>query len=106
MKDVLVFHYLPVTWYRYPIPNDLREFWYYERPDILEYMQKAYKDVEIQFLPNNIIQELNQKSDSIITKTDNISDYLSTQILSNEHLFFSNDPTSYISENLHTFFNP
>jgi hypothetical protein len=45
-----------VTWYRYPIPNDLREFWYYERPDILEYLQKAYKDVDIQFLPNNIIQ--------------------------------------------------
>ncbi len=102
MKNVLVFHYLPVTWYRYPIPNDLREFWYYERPDILEYMQKAYKDVDIQFLPNNIIQELNQKSDSIIT--NNISDYLSTQILSNEHLFFSNDLTSYISENLHTLF--
>ena len=35
MKDVLVFHYLPILWYRYPIPNDLREFWYKERPDIL-----------------------------------------------------------------------
>jgi hypothetical protein len=104
MRDVLVFHYLPVTWYRYPIPNDLREFWYYERPDILEYMQKAYKDVDIQFLPNNIIQELNQKSDSIITKTNNISDHLSTQILSNEHLFSSNDLPSYIGENLHTLF--
>ena len=101
MKDVLVFHYLPVTWYRYPIPNDLREFWYYERPDILEYMQKAYKDLDVQFLPNNIIQELNQKSDSIITKTNNISDYLSTQILSNEHLFSSNDFISYVNENLH-----
>jgi hypothetical protein len=89
MKDVLVFHYLPVTWYRYPIPNDLREFWYYERPDILEYLQKAYKDVDIQFLPNNIIQELNQKSDSLITQTNTISDSLSTQILSNEHLFAS-----------------
>jgi uncharacterized protein YggT (Ycf19 family) len=28
MKDVLVFHYLPILWYRYPIPNDIREFWY------------------------------------------------------------------------------
>jgi hypothetical protein len=104
MKDVLVFHYLPVTWYRYPIPNDLREFWYYERPDILEYLQKAYKDVDIQFLPNNIIQELNQKSDSLITQTNTISDSLSTQILSNEHLFASNDLTTYISENIHTLF--
>jgi hypothetical protein len=28
MKDVLVFHYLPILWYRYPVPNDIREFWY------------------------------------------------------------------------------
>ena len=54
MKDVLVFHYLPILWYRYPIPNDIREFWYNERPDILNYMQKAYKDLDIQFLPDNI----------------------------------------------------
>jgi hypothetical protein len=52
MKDVLVFHYLPILWYRYPIPNEIREFWYNERPDILDYMQKAYKDLDIQFLPD------------------------------------------------------
>jgi hypothetical protein len=56
MKDVLVFHYLPILWYRYPIPNDIREFWYKERPDILNYMQKAYKDLDIQFLPDNIVK--------------------------------------------------
>ncbi len=55
MKDVLVFHYLPITWYRYPIPNDLREFWYFQRPDILEYMQVAYQDLDIQFLPDSIL---------------------------------------------------
>jgi hypothetical protein len=33
------FHYLPILWYRYPVPNDIREFWYRERPDILNYMQ-------------------------------------------------------------------
>jgi hypothetical protein len=49
MKDVLVFHYLPILWYRYPIPNDIREFWYNERPDILDYMQKAYKDLIFNF---------------------------------------------------------
>jgi hypothetical protein len=87
MRDVLVFHYLPITWYRHPIPNDLREFWYYERPDILEYMQRAYKDLGIQFLPDNIIQELNQKSDGIISQSNNISNYISTEILSKETLF-------------------
>ena len=61
MKNVLVFHYLPILWYRYPIPNDIREFWYNERPDILEYMEKAYQDLDIQFLPDDIISELNQE---------------------------------------------
>jgi uncharacterized protein YggT (Ycf19 family) len=96
MKDVLVFHYLPILWYRYPIPNDIREFWYNERPDILNYMQKAYKDLDIQFLPDNIVNEFNQQKlkvelpqlyDSLIVKnTHHISDYLSTEILSKNNL--------------------
>ena len=59
MKDVIVFHYLPMLWYRYPIPDELRNFWYKERIDILYYMQNAYKDLNIQFLPNFIINEFN-----------------------------------------------
>ena len=88
----LVFHYLPVLWYRYPIPNDIREFWYKERPDILEYMQKAYKDLEIQFLPDNIVDKLNQqtlttKISSIQGISDtNIKNYISTEIFSKENL--------------------
>ena len=72
MTDVLVFHFLPITWYRYPIPNDLREFWYHERPDILEYMQKAYKDLDIQFLPDS----------DLVTQANNIGNSISTEILS------------------------
>jgi hypothetical protein len=53
IKDVLVFHYLPVLWYRYPIPNDIRQFWIDERPDILEYMQMAYHDLNLTLLPDN-----------------------------------------------------
>jgi hypothetical protein len=30
MKDVLVFITCPF-WYRYPVPNDIREFWYREK---------------------------------------------------------------------------
>jgi hypothetical protein len=85
MRDVLIFHYLPITWYRYPIPNNIREFWYYERPDILEYIYKSYKNLDIQLLPDSIIQELNQKGD-LLTQTNSISDYISTEILSNENL--------------------
>jgi hypothetical protein len=55
VKDVLMFHYFPILWYRHPIPNELREFWYKERPDILEYLQTFYHDVNIQFLPDNMI---------------------------------------------------
>ncbi len=55
VKDVLVFHYFPILWYRHPIPNELREYWYKERPEILEYLQKFYHDVDIQFLPDNMI---------------------------------------------------
>ena len=54
MKDVLVFHYLPALWYKYPIPNEIREFWLNERPDILEYMKIAYHDLNLQLLPDFI----------------------------------------------------
>ena len=56
IKNVLIFRYLPILWYKYPIPNEIREFWYNERPDILKYMQKAYENVDIQFLPDRIIK--------------------------------------------------
>jgi hypothetical protein len=105
MKDVLVFHYLPILWYRDPIPNNVREFWYYQRPDILEYMQTAYKDLDIQFLPNSVIQELNQKADLVSQTTINsINEYLSTEILSKENLFQSNEFINYITDHFDTFF--
>jgi len=53
LKDVLVFHYLPILWYRYPIPNEVREFWYQKRPDILNYMITTYGNLGINFFPNN-----------------------------------------------------
>lgn len=90
LKDVLVFHYLPLLWYRYPIPNDLREFWYRDRPDILDYMQKSYQNLEIQFLPNTI--DIALKSNKLtaelitsvtsITNSSHLMSTLSTEILS------------------------
>jgi uncharacterized protein YggT (Ycf19 family) len=79
MKNVLVFHYLPILWYRYPIPNDIREFWYTERPDILEYMEKAYKDLDIQFLPDEIVSQLNHLD-------NNLNHMVSTELLSKNDL--------------------
>ena len=81
-RDVLKFHYLPILWYRYPIPNQIREFWYNERPDILKYMQNAYKDLDIQFLPDNVVKQLNQS----IVLTSLLPDSISTEILSTTNL--------------------
>lgn len=95
MKDVLVFHYLPILWYRHPIPNEIREFWYQKRPDILEYFQKAYNDIDIQFLPDKLIHNFtpevltsnvffvpieNLQTNFILAKFDFISTYLNEQI--------------------------
>ena len=54
MKDVLVFHYLPSLWATHPIPNNVRQYWYNMRPEILDYMQTAYKDLNIEFLPEEV----------------------------------------------------
>jgi len=51
LKDVVQFHYLPYLWYKYPIPLNLREFWYSERPDILNFMERNYGQFGINFRP-------------------------------------------------------
>ena len=51
IKDVVQFHYLPYLWYKYPIPRGLQEFWYHERPDILNFMEKNYSQFGINFRP-------------------------------------------------------
>nr|YP_010283079.1 hypothetical protein MKU15_pgp112 [Nitzschia traheaformis]YP_010283160.1 hypothetical protein MKU15_pgp031 [Nitzschia traheaformis]ULD15843.1 hypothetical protein [Nitzschia traheaformis]ULD15924.1 hypothetical protein [Nitzschia traheaformis] len=103
MKDVLVFHYLPISWYRYPIPNNLREFWYYQRPDILEYMQTAYKNLDIQFLPNTIIQELNQHTNlDLISHINTTNLSLSMEILTEDNLPQSNVIVHFVNNYFHS----
>jgi hypothetical protein len=65
IRDVLAFRYLPILWYKHPIPNEIREYWYNERPDILKYMQKAYKNLNIRFLPDEINEVLPDKINEI-----------------------------------------
>jgi len=115
MRDVLVFHYLPILWYRHPIPNEIREFWYKERPDILNYMQKAYKDLDIQFLPDKIVEQLNQQkltadlsliSDFLIAPSNHISDSISIEVFSKDNsiqtdIFFTS--LRVINEHFHNF---
>lgn len=81
MKDVLVFHYFPKLWYKHLIPNEIREFWYNERPEILEYMQKAYKGLGIQLLPDQIIE----RTDLVLQSTITLNDYVSLANLSDSY---------------------
>jgi uncharacterized protein YggT (Ycf19 family) len=95
MKDVLIFHYLPILWYRYPIPNEIREYWYKERPEILDYMLKAYKDSDIQFLPDSVLQQkLTADLGQIHTS---FSEMMSTEVLSKDDLIQGLDLSSSIS---------
>ena len=55
VEDVLVFRHLPYLWYKYPIPNEIREFWSYQRPEILLFMEKYYKHLDIELLPDPVI---------------------------------------------------
>jgi len=86
LKDVLVFHYLPILWYRYPIPNKIREFWYTERPDILEYLQRSYHNLDVQFLPDNIEVTLDAEKlkliGSLSNHDNNFISAISNEILS------------------------
>jgi hypothetical protein len=115
MNDVLVFHYLPILWYRYPIPNEIRDFWYKERPDILNYMQKAYKDLDIQFLPDNIVKQLNQESitkelplisNSLMIQDSSIHHSSSTEMLSINNLIETDKlftAINFLPEHFHNF---
>ena len=102
MRDVLVFHYLPILWYRHPIPNEIREFWYRERPDILNYMEKAYKNLDIQFLPDNLITQLNQEK--LTSDLSSFSNSLISQAESfNTPISIQSDMFLTINEQLHNF---
>ena len=83
LTDVLVFRYLPSLWYQYPIPNDLREFWYTKKPDILTFMQKNYGQLDINFLPDRIVKELIEKEQINKSLISTINTLLSFEIPNN-----------------------
>ena len=60
--NILLFQDLPILWYKYPIPNDIREFWYTQRPDIIRYMNKYYKNLNIDIYPDRILKSENLQS--------------------------------------------
>ena len=89
VKDILTFKNLPYLWYKYPIPNEIREFWYNERLDILKYMQKEYEVLNINFLPDqklvpiSFINTLFDQIEQIQGKNCFLSNYIPEQLLTN-----------------------
>lgn len=77
-KEFIVFNQLPSLWYHEPIPDKLREFWYTERPDIYKYMRTTYAHLDMDLLPNRILQRIydsqypHRTVSSIIEHTDKL----------------------------------
>ena len=91
----IVFRFFPITWEKYPIPNKLREYWYYKRPDVFKYLEKKYKMKEIDFKPDNVLKQIYDKqhmTQTIHENLDNIN-HFSTNVISD------------ISLNLHHHYN-
>ena len=89
VTDVILFRYLPSLWYTHPIPDGLREFWYTQRRDIFNFLQKNYGHLDIEFLPNRILKEMyeqQQITKSLIGDNTNINE-LSTNLVSNASIY-------------------
>lgn len=107
MKDVLIFKYLPILWYKYPIPNEIREHWYNERPDILEYMQEAYKNVDIQFLPERIINQPNLLESSLDQISFNLTsiEQTASNLMVSTNMISLQNSIHFLSQELETSFS-
>lgn len=88
LKEVILFRFLPSLWYSHPIPEELREYWYTERPEILKYMQKNYNKLDIEFLPTRVLKEMYEqkhrmKLDTMPTVEASVNhiNHLSTNII-------------------------
>ncbi len=108
MKDVLVFHYLPILWYRYPIPNEIREYWFNDRPEILDYMLRAYPDSDINFLPDRVLDFIQEFDPEELTAglpqiNSSFSEIMSTEILSKYDLIQGSDFSHLFTQYLHHF---
>lgn len=91
LKDVIIFRYLPSLWAQYPIPDTLREFWYDKRPDIIQYMERNYGYLEIDFLPNKILKTLyhyQYNHNLVIDNYDKIHNFFDSMIFKSLFLLF------------------
>jgi uncharacterized protein YggT (Ycf19 family) len=92
-QDVRIFRNLPDLWYKYPIPNAIREDWYTNRPQITEHLIKNYYGLGVDFLPDRLLKELYEKvnQDSLKMSFNNI-EHISTNTVCWLNDILSNSP--------------
>ena len=96
-RDVRIFRNLPALWYKYPIPDSLREDWYTNKPEVTEHLIKNYYNLGIDFLPDRILKELyekvNQESLTMsFTNIETVSTNLicwANNVISNGSIYFN-----------------
>ena len=83
VEEVRLFRYLPSLWYKYPIPDNLREYWYDKKPEILQYFLKNYGNLGIDFLPARILEAEyeTQINSEVITTSINNLDNIPTHLI-------------------------
>lgn len=108
VEEVRIFRYLPSLWYKYPIPDNLREYWYTKKPEILKYFLKNYGNLEIDFLPDRILEAEyeNQINHEILNTNINHFETTSTHLISSvNELLLSNILITKISKLSEIIFN-
>ena len=92
-QDVRVFRNLPDLWYKYPIPNHIREDWYTNKPEITEHLIKNYYGLGVDFLPDRLLKELYEKmnQESLNVSFNNL-EHISTNVICSIHELISSSP--------------
>ena len=89
-QDVRIFRNLPDLWYKYPIPNGIREDWYTNKPEITEQLIKNYYGLGVDFLPDRILKELYEKMNQDSLKMSfNTFNHVSTNVVCWAHDVYS-----------------
>lgn len=87
IHKVYRFSGIPKLWYKYGIPDDLREEWYQKRPDILEHLIKTYGHLDLDFVPSRVLEQFYKNHIESANLSSSI-DFVTTNILSYKHHFF------------------
>ena len=89
--EIYRFGGIPRLWYEFGIPDQLREEWYKQRPDIIENLLKYYGNVGVDFVPSRILEEFYKSQINPANLTSSVIDFVSSNSISYDltnHNFF------------------